>query len=97
MKKLYKGSCLCGKVQFEAELDMSKGTGRCNCSICAKMRSWAMLAKPGDIRVLGGDFYAVNIACLDGLEPGELAQLPVQYADGRNDNWQASPAATSYL
>ena len=47
--------------------------------------------------MLGGDFFAVSIASLDGLEPAELARLPVQFADGRNDNWQSPPAVTSYL
>lgn len=50
-----------------------------------------------DYEIMGGPFYAVNIACLDDASDEELANAPVVYEDGRHDAWDRAPAVTGHL
>jgi hypothetical protein len=139
MKKLFHGSCHCGAIRFEADIDLAEGIRKCNCSFCLKLgykKSFAAhdalrvtsgkqtmrdyQAKPsswpaGDINhymcpecgthpfsrghldFMGGDFWAVNVACLDDVSEEELAAAPTIYEDGKRDRQLEAPEITSYL
>jgi hypothetical protein len=88
MLKTYKGSCHCGAVRFEADLDLAQSTYRCNCSICRRSRFWPAVAKPENFRLLSGK---------DDLTEKELAKVPITCIDGMHDNWGEPPAFASHL
>lgn len=51
----YHGSCHCGAVRFEADLDLTQPTYRCNCSICRRTRFWAAVAREEGFRIVAGE------------------------------------------
>jgi hypothetical protein len=42
----------------------------------------------GSLPELGGEYVAVNVNCIDDIDP---ATLEAVYCDGRHDNWGAGP------
>ena len=62
MLKTYRGSCHCGAVRFEADLDLAAPTYRCNCSICRRTRFWAAVATPDGFRLNAGGGEIIEYA-----------------------------------
>ena len=67
-KKTYQGSCHCGRIKFEADIDLAAGTGKCNCTNCWKRRSWNTKVPVPDFRARGGEDQ------MSGYDPGAPIQ-----------------------
>jgi hypothetical protein len=52
--RTHSGSCHCGAVRFEADVDIAEGTIKCNCSSCTKARSWLVFARSDHFRLIAG-------------------------------------------
>jgi hypothetical protein len=52
--KKHAGSCHCGAVRFQVEIDAGKGT-RCNCTICAKLGATGGHVKPAAFALASGE------------------------------------------
>lgn len=55
MSKTCHGSCHCKAVTYEAELDLTQPSYRCNCSICQKLRNWMAFAPAAKVTILSGE------------------------------------------
>lgn len=55
MLKTYDGSCHSGAVRFEADLELTRGTYRCNCTICRRTRFWPAAPREDGFRLLAGE------------------------------------------
>ncbi|HET7811545.1 MAG TPA: GFA family protein [Steroidobacteraceae bacterium] len=49
------GGCHCGRVRIQVNVDLAAGTGRCNCSICSKLRNWSVIVKPEALQLVAGE------------------------------------------
>ncbi|NMO15767.1 GFA family protein [Pyxidicoccus fallax] len=63
--KTYAGSCHCGAVRFEAELDLTGPMNRCNCTICTKMGGAGLTIKPSAFRLVSGEEHLGRYAVGD--------------------------------
>lgn len=55
MLRTYRGGCHCQSVRFEAQIDFSQGTVRCNCTFCSKVRLWLVNVPTEAFRLLSDE------------------------------------------
>jgi hypothetical protein len=94
--KSYRGGCHCGTVRFEADLDLTQPTFRCNrhhffCKRCG-VRAFGV---GNDTPI--GKMHGVNLGCLDDVSEEELSCLRITYVDGLHDRWDRQPEFVEHL
>jgi hypothetical protein len=53
--KTYRGSCHCGKAQFEVDAPRHLVAWDCNCSICHMKKNWHFIVPSANFRLKSGD------------------------------------------
>jgi len=51
----YVGSCHCGQVRYEVEIDLSKPAMTCNCSICLRTGTMLSFVPDGSFKLLSDE------------------------------------------
>ena len=74
--KTHSGSCHCGAVRYEADIDLAVGSMRCNCSLCTKARAWFAFVNAPHLRMISG---ADALADYQWEPPGRQAALHYRF------------------
>jgi hypothetical protein len=51
----------------------------------------------GYVEQIGGDFVSINLGALDNASDEELATVPVQFMNGRDNDWFNAPPVSRHL
>ena len=85
MEKMYPGHCHCGADRFEADLDLSAGTFKCNCSMCRMTRLWGAIVGADSFRLSAGEADIVD------YQPDNVDHVFCRKCGVRSFGWGESP------